>query len=129
MSYFHSKILPNTSFETALEKTTAALQTEGFGVLTNIDIQATLKKKIDADFKRYHILGACNPQFAHNALLAEDKIGLFLPCNFVVEEHADGSVEVSVVDPVASMMAVKNPALEPLAMEVKAKLEKVMSRI
>ena len=100
MSYHISKTLKNTNFNEAIDKTTAALKEEGFGVLTEIDIKDTLKKKIDADFKQYTILGACSPHFAHQALQAEDKIGLMLPCNVIVEEHDNGEVEVSAVDPI-----------------------------
>ena len=126
MQYYHSTTLANTSFESAIEKVTEALKTEGFGVLTDIDVSATFKKKIDVDFKKYRILGACNPHFAFKAISTEDKIGVFLPCNVVVEENETGGVEVSAVDPIASMMAVENAALGPLAMEVKEKLQRVM---
>jgi uncharacterized protein (DUF302 family) len=104
MSYYFSKIVDD-SFEGAIERVTKHLADAGFGVLTTIDVSATLKKKIDVDFKRYTILGACNPGFAHKALLAEDKIGTMLPCNVIVQEMADGKVEVAAVDPMASMMA------------------------
>ena len=126
MSYYFNKTLPGKNFDQAIEEVTAALKEEGFGVLTEIDVQATLKKKIDADFKKYRILGACNPHFAHKALLNEDKIGVFLPCNVVVEEHENGEVEVSAVDPIASMSSVENEALGALAAEVREKMMKVV---
>lgn len=129
MSYYISTTLQNTTFQEALEKTTAALKQEGFGVLTEIDIKATLKKKLDADFYNYTILGACNPRMAHQALQAEDKIGTMLPCNVIVQERQPGTVEVSAVNPAASMMAVKNKSLENIAAEVQAKLTRVIKNI
>jgi len=107
MKYFYSATT-DQSFDEAIETVTALLKDEGFGVLTEIDVKDTLKKKLDVDFKKYRILGACNPQFAHKALTAEDKIGVMLPCNVIVEEHEDGKVEVSAVDPVASMQAARS---------------------
>ena len=101
MNYYFNKVLIGTSFDEAIEKVGEELKKEGFGILNEIDIKETLKKKIDVDFKKYKILGACHPHFAHKALLSEDKIGLFLPCNVVVEEHENGDVEVSIVDPLA----------------------------
>mgnify|MGYP003641733846 FL=1 len=129
MSYYISTTLKNTSFEEAIEKTTAALKEEGFGVLTEIDIKATLKKKLDADFYNYTILGACNPQMAHQALQAENKIGTMLPCNVIVQEREAGTVEVSAVDLAASMMAVQNDALAGIAKDVQKKLTKVIKSI
>jgi uncharacterized protein (DUF302 family) len=129
MSYYISTTLKNTSFKEAIEKTTAALKEEGFGVLTEIDIKATLKKKLDADFYNYTILGACNPQMAHQALQAENKIGTMLPCNVIVQEREPGTVEVSAVDPAASMMAVQNDALVSIAKDVQEKLTKVIKSI
>ena len=129
MSYYISTTLKNTSFEEAIEKTTAALKEEGFGVLTEIDIKATLKKKLDADFYNYTILGACNPQMAYQALQAENKIGTMLPCNLIVQEREPGTVEVSAVDPAASMMAVQNDALVSIAKDVQEKLTKVIKSI
>lgn len=129
MSYYFSKVLPNTSYEAAIEKATDELKKEGFGVLTQIDVKDTLKKKIDADFRKYIILGACNPHFAHTALQLEGKLGAFLPCNVVVEELDSGEVEVSVVDPHAMMASVENPALEALASEVRDKLQRVLAGI
>ena len=129
MSYHISKTLQNTDFNKAIEKTTAILKEEGFGVLTEIDIKDTLKKKIDADFKNYKILGACNPQLAHQALQAEDKIGLMLPCNVIVEQHENGDVEVSAVDPIASMQAVDNDSLGSVASQVQQKLKTVIDKL
>tara|TARA_R110000851_G_scaffold190370_1_gene340958 strand:- start:271617 stop:272006 length:390 start_codon:yes stop_codon:yes gene_type:complete len=129
MKYYISTTLKNTSFEDAIEKTTAALKVEGFGVLTEIDIKATLKKKLDADFYNYTILGACNPQMAHQALQAENKIGTMLPCNVIVQEREPGIVEVSAVDPAASMMAVQNDSLAGIAKDVREKLTKVIKSI
>ena len=102
---------------------------EGFGVLTEIDVQATLKKKLDVDFKKYQILGACNPPFAHKALKAENKIGAMLPCNVIVQELDDGKTEVAAVDPMASMLAVENDKLGEIANEIRAKLEKVIENV
>jgi len=128
MKYYYSKKV-DRSFDEAISAVTESLKEEGFGVLTDIDIQDTFKKKLDVDFKKYRILGACSPQFAHKALLAEDKIGVMLPCNVVVEEHDDGNVEVSVVDPAASMQAVENDRLVQIAGEVRERLKKVISKL
>jgi uncharacterized protein (DUF302 family) len=128
MSYYFSKIVTE-DFDKAIEKVTSKLKEEGFGVLTEIDVKATLKKKLDVDFKKYKILGACNPPFAYKALQSEDKIGIMLPCNVVVEENNDGKVEVSAVDPVASMQAVKNESLGSIAEEVRSKLKKVIDQL
>lgn len=128
MNYHISKHV-KYGFEEAILKVTEKLKEEGFGVLTEIDVQETLKKKLDVDFKKYKILGACNPNFAHQALLAEDKIGAMLPCNVIVEEHEDGSVEISAVNPMASMQAVKNEKLSSIADEVKSNLEKVIESV
>ncbi|MEP4889678.1 MAG: DUF302 domain-containing protein [Aliiglaciecola sp.] len=128
MKYFTSKTT-NRSYEQAIADVTELLKDEGFGVLTEIDVKETLKKKLDVDFKKYRILGACNPHFAHQALQAEDKIGVMLPCNVIVEEHEDGTVEVSAVDPVASMQAVDNDNLQPIAEQVRANLKKVIGKL
>lgn len=128
MSYHFSTTL-NTTFEDAIEKTTEALKEEGFGVLTEIDIKATLKKKLDVDFKKYQILGACNPPLAHKALSAEDHIGLMLPCNVIVQEHENGEVEVSAVDPIASMQAIENNELGEVAQKVRDLLKKVIDNL
>ena len=125
MSYSFSKIVDD-NFEDAIVRVTEKLADAGFGVLTTIDISATLKKKIDVDFPRYTVLGACNPGFAHKALLAENKIGLMLPCNVIVQETSDGKVEVSAVDPVASMMAIQNESLGGVAIEVQGMLKNVI---
>jgi len=125
MSYYFSKIVDD-NFDDAIERVTKHLADAGFGVLTTIDVSATLKKKIDVDFQRYTILGACNPKFAHQALLAEDKIGTMLPCNVIVQETADGKVEVAAVDPMASMMAVKNETLGGVASQVQVMLKNVI---
>ena len=125
MSYHFSKTL-RVPFDAAVERVTAALQREGFGILTEIDVKATLKKKLDVDFRNYRILGACNPPLAHQALQVEDKIGTMLPCNVVVQETGAGTVEVSAVDPVASMQAIDNPRLRELAETVRGKLKAVI---
>lgn len=129
MSYYISTTLKNTTFKDAIEKTTAALKKEGFGVLTEIDIKATLKKKLDADFYNYTILGACSPEMAYKALQAENKIGTMLPCNVIVQEREPGIVEVSAVDPAASMMAVENNSLAEIAKDVQKKLAKAIENI
>lgn len=129
MSYYFNKILKNTSFHEAIEKVTIELKKEGFGILTEIDVKETLKKKIDVDFKKYKILGACNPHFAYKALTSEDKIGVFLPCNVIVQEHENGEVEVAAVDPIASMISVNNPELGSLAQEVQQKLIRVIESL
>jgi len=125
MSYHFSKII-DSEMGPAIELVTKALKEEGFGVLTQIDVQATLKEKIGVDFRPYHILGACNPTFAHQALLAEEKIGTMLPCNVILQQKESGKVEVSAVDPMASMAAVENAELGEIAGEVQAKLKKVV---
>lgn len=129
MSYYFNKFVKSKDFDEVIEQTTAALKTEGFGVLTEIDIQKALKEKINVDFKKYKILGACNPHFAHEALLVEDKIGVFLPCNFIVEQHDNGEIEVSAVDPIASMGAIKNEDLGGFALEVQEKMKSVISKL
>jgi uncharacterized protein (DUF302 family) len=128
MKYHFSKTL-TLSFDDAIEKVTAELKKEGFGVLTDIDVKETLKKKLDVDFKKYRILGACNPPFAYKALQAEDKIGTMLPCNVIAQEIEGGRVEVAAIDPVASMQAVANPALKEVAEQVRGKLKKVIESI
>lgn len=128
MSYYFSKTL-YMPFEDAIVHVTEGLKKEGFGVLTEIDVKATMKQKLGVDFRNYHILGACNPPFAHKALLAEDKIGTMLPCNVIVQEIVQGEVEVAAIDPIASMQAVDNPALGAVAVEVQAKLKKVVDSL
>ncbi|WP_456421666.1 DUF302 domain-containing protein [Lutibacter sp.] len=129
MNYYFSTTVKNSSFEDVKEKVTAALKEEGFGVLTHIDVKATLKKKIDVDFRPYEILGACNPHFAHKALLAEDKIGIMLPCNVIIEEINNGDIIISAVDPIASMGAVENSNLEEIANDVQQKLKRVIDNL
>lgn len=128
MSYYFSKVI-KSDFEAAISKVTEELKKEGFGVLTNIDMKETLKKKLDVDIRKYKILGACNPQFAHQALLAESHIGTMLPCNVIVQEIENGGVEISAVDPVASMMAIVNPGLVELAQQVSVKLKSVVENV
>lgn len=128
MSYTFDKTLA-LPFDKAVERVRDALSAEGFGVLTEIDVSATLKKKIDVDFRPYIILGACNPGLAHKALSAEDRIGVMLPCNVVVQEKSPGRSEVSAVDPVASMSAVDNPDLGSIADAVRGKLRAVIDAL
>jgi uncharacterized protein (DUF302 family) len=128
MEYYFSKTL-NESFDNAIQKVIDALKAEGFGILTEIDIKATLKKKLDVDFYNYKILGACNPPFAYKALLAEDKIGTMLPCNVIVQEKVPGQIEVSAVDPAASMQAIENKDLQDIATEIRTKLQKVIEAL
>ena len=128
MSYYFST-LTDLNYEDAIAKTTEELKKAGFGVLTEIDVKTTLKNKIDVEFPRYIILGACNPGFAHKALLSEDHIGAMLPCNVVVRENQAGKTEVFAVDPVASMSAVDNAELAPIAQEVQQKLKAVIENI
>lgn len=128
MEYYFTKTIV-TSFDNAIQKITEALKAEGFGILTEIDLKATLKKKLDVDFYNYKILGACNPPFAYKALLAEDKIGTMLPCNVIVQEKLPGQVEISAVDPAASMKAIKNDELHDIALEIRARLQKVIAQL
>jgi len=117
------------TFDEAISKVTEELKKEGFGVLTEIDVTAALKKKINVDFRKYRILGACNPGFAHKALLAEDKIGAMLPCNIIVQEVEDGKIEVAAINPVASMQAVENKSLGEIAATVQSKLKQVIENV
>lgn len=128
MSYYFAKTL-DKDFDQAIADVTEALKGEGFGVLTQIDVSTTLKNKLDVDFHRYHILGACNPTYAHKALTEENKVGTMLPCNVIVQQLDDGKVEVAAVDPIASMSGIKNPALEGIAKEVQGKLKKVIESL
>jgi len=128
MAYYFNKVT-DMSFEEAISKVTEELKKEGFGVLTEIDVTATLKKKLDVDFRKYKILGACNPPFAHKALLAEDKIGTMLPCNVIVQETDDGKVEVAAINPVESMSAVSNKNLVEIADTVQGKLKRVIENL
>ena len=128
MSYYFAKTI-EASFEDAVSRAREALKAEGFGVITEIDVQKTLKTKIDVDFRPYLILGACNPAMAYEALQVEDKVGTMLPCNVVVQQLAGGRVEVAAIDPVASMQAIGNPALTEKAAEVATKLQSALGRI
>ena len=128
MSYYISARL-QTPFDDAIARTEAALKTEGFGVISRIDIQQTLKSKIDVDFRPYTILGACNPTLAHEALQLEDKVGLMLPCNVIVQQSDSGEVEVAAIDPVASMQAISNPELVKAAEVVREKLARAIDRL
>ena len=128
MKYYFSKLV-DLSFEDAVEKVTAELKKDGFGILTEIDVKATMKKKLNADFRNYKILGACNPPFAYEALKSERMIGAMLPCNIIVQDGENGKIEVAAVDPLASMQAVENPALGSVAQEVQAKLKAVIARV
>jgi uncharacterized protein (DUF302 family) len=128
MSYYIAKTIP-LEFEAAVARTEEALKEEGFGVISRIDIQDALKTKIGADFRPYTILGACNPKLAHEALQLEDKVGTMLPCNVVVQQKASGETEVAAVDPVASMTAIDNPALQQAARKVREKLERAIASL
>jgi uncharacterized protein (DUF302 family) len=128
VSYYFSKKLQGT-FDEIYDRTLASLKREGFGVLTEIDVQATLKKKLDVDFRQYKILGACNPSFAYNALQAEDKIGTMLPCNVIIQELGRSEVEVAAIDPIASMQAIKNEDLLPIAQQVQKKMMDVVENV
>jgi len=121
MSYYFAKTL-ETDFESAVQRATEALKQNGFGIITQIDVRETFKSKIGVDFRNYRILGACNPQLAHEALQIEDKVGTMLPCNVVVQELGGGKIEVAAIDPVASMMAIENPELKRAAEQVREKL-------
>ena len=128
MSYYFNKTI-SSSFDKAIEKVIQLLKDEGFGVLTEIDIQKTLQNKLNIDFKKYKILGACNPSFAYKALSAENKIGTMLPCNVVIQEVEDGFIEVSAVNPLESMQAVINEELIKTAQDVSIKLERVINKL
>jgi uncharacterized protein (DUF302 family) len=129
MSYYINTTISGITFDEAIEKVTEALKKEGFGVLTDIDIKATLKKKLDVDFYNYRILGACNPPYAYKALQAENKIGTMLPCNVIVQEREKGKIEISAVDPMASMQAVENADLGVLALKIKDKLKEIVASL
>lgn len=128
MRYYFSTTL-DTDFDKSIEKVTEELKKEGFGILTEIDVKETFKKKLDVDFRKYRILGACNPTMAHQAIQAESRIGTMLPCNVIVQELENGKTEISAVDPVASMQAVQNDELGPIATQVRDKLKKVISSL
>jgi uncharacterized protein (DUF302 family) len=129
MSYYFNKVVKGKNFDEATEFVTAELKKEGFGVLSEINVSETLKNRIGVDFKKYKILGACSPQHAFKALQNEDKIGVFLPCNVIIEEHENGEVEVSAVDPIASMISVKNESLGDIAREIQQKLKRVIENL
>ena len=128
MKYYFNKTV-NGTFEDVIDKVTQRLKGEGFGILTEIDVTETLKKKLDVHFKKYRILGACNPPYAHKALQAEDKIGTMLPCNVIVQEIKAGTIEVAAVNPMASMQAVENEKLNEVANEITAMLENVIEKL
>jgi uncharacterized protein (DUF302 family) len=128
MTYYHAKTtaLP---FDAAVAKTREALKAEGFGIITEVDIAATFKAKLDVDFRPYIILGACNPKAAHEALGYEDKVGLMLPCNVIVQALASGGSEIAAIDPVASMTAIDNPDLKAKAEEIGASLKRAVAAV
>lgn len=128
MDYYNTRVV-NMPFDEAVSKVTEELKKEGFGVLTEIDVRDTLKKKLDVDFRKYKILGACNPPFAYKALQAEDKIGTMLPCNIIVQETKDGKTEISSINPRVSMQAVKNDLLAGVATEIARKLQIVLENV
>jgi len=128
MAYYNSKIV-SYSFDETIIKVTEELKKEGFGVLTEIDVKETLKKKLDVDFRRYKILGACNPPFAYKALQAEENIGVMLPCNVVVQEKENNSIQVSAINPMESMQAVRNDSLGEVALEVSERLKRVLENL
>ena len=128
MSYYFSKTL-EIPFDEAVEKATAELKKEGFGVLTDIDVKKILYEKLGVDFRKYRILGACNAPYAYKALMTEDKIGTMLPCSVIVQKLADGRIEVAAINPLASMQAVQNPELGTVGLEVRAKLRAVVDRL
>ena len=128
MSYYISTLL-DTTFENAVDRVTAGLKVEGFGILTEIDVRATLRKKLDVEFRPYLILGACNPPYAYRALQAEEMIGTMLPCNVIVQDKGEAGIEVAAVDPHASMQAIDNPKLESIAGEVRARLKAVIEAL
>lgn len=127
-SYYYAKVI-DLPVDQAVERVTEELKKEGFGVLTEIDVRNTLKKKLDVDFKPYRILGACNPNFAYQALQTENKIGTMLPCNVIVQESGTGKSEVAAVDPIASMQAIENEELVPIARQVRERLRRVIESL
>jgi uncharacterized protein (DUF302 family) len=128
MKYYISKKIDAT-FEQAIDEVKEALAIQGFGVISEINMQQKLKEKLDVDFRRYIILGACNPAYAYKALQNEDKIGTMLPCNVIVQELGENEIEVAAIDPIASMMAIENPKLAKLAEEIKHKLERAIESL
>lgn len=129
MNYYFNTTIENVTFDKVIESVSTELKKEGFGILTEIDVKATFKKKLDVDFKNYRILGACNPPFAYKALQAEDKVGAMLPCNIIVQQISDTQIEIAAVDPVASMQAIKNNELADVAEEIRSKLKKVIENL
>ena len=129
MEFFIAKKINSGTFEDLDRKIREELKNEGFGVITEIDIKKTFKEKIDVEFRNYKILGACNPAFAHKALIAEDKIGTFLPCNVVIQESPQGGLEVMAFDPASAMMELDNPELSKLSIEIREKLIKVLDEL
>ena len=125
MSYYFEKVV-STDYNETVEAVTVALKVEGFGVLSDIDVQDTLKKKINADVRKYRILGACNPPFANKAIHIEENVGLMMPCNVVIQETADGKIKVSAINPKNAMGAIGNDNLAELANEISEKLERVI---
>lgn len=128
MSYYFNKVLP-VGFDEAVKRTTEALRREGFGIITEIDVKSTLKAKINAEFRNYRILGACNPKLAYEALQIEDKVGTMLPCNVVVQDAGEGKTEIAAIDPVASMQAIDSPRLLQAAAHVQSLLKKVVASL
>lgn len=129
MSYFFSTVLKNKSFEEVIENVKAELGKEGFGIPSEVDMQSTFKMKLGIDFRKYRILGACNPEYARKAVESEKNLGVLLPCSIVVQEHENGEVEVAAVDPLASMMAVSNPVVQEVATEITRRLERVIDKL
>ena len=129
MGYYISKIVNNQSFEDSINKVAGLLKEQGFGIITEIDVKDTMKKKLDVDFRRYKILGACNPVFAHKALQLEDKIGTMLPCNVIVQELENGTIEVAAINPKASMSAVDNMQLAEISGEIQERLQQVIEKL
>ncbi len=128
MSYYIARTISG-GFDKTVEKVVDALKQEGFGVLTEIDVSNTLKQKLGVDFRKYRILGACNPLLAHRALTAEDKVGVMLPCNVIVQELEPGKIEIAAIDPMAAMAKIGNAALEGIAREVAEKLNRVVQAV
>jgi uncharacterized protein (DUF302 family) len=128
MTYYFAKTL-SAKFDDALRRTEDALKQEGFGIITRIDVKETFKKKLGIEFRSYHILGACSPKLAHEALMLEDKVGTMLPCNVIVQDIGGGKTEVAAIDPVASMQAIENPRLKQAAEQVRAKLRRVIEML
>jgi uncharacterized protein (DUF302 family) len=128
VSYYFKKTL-SIGFDQAIQRIIEELKKEGFGILTKIDVKETIKKKLNEDFRKYHILGACNPPFALNALKAEDKIGLMLPCNVIVQQISENEIEVAAIDPVSAMQGIENPTLGEIAKQVQAKLRSAVENV